>query len=83
MEQERQGLLHREQHALRVAAEGVVERGFSDGADGLELATPGGGHQCVDAACFGLDPVVQAIEVREPRGIGLNGGGAWTDLGGG
>src|SRR5262249_8834559 len=78
--QQRQRLLHREQHALHVDVEDRVVELLSDRAQGRQLRDAGIGEDNVEPALLPLDPGEEAIEVAEVRHVSLDAGHIASDL---
>jgi hypothetical protein len=77
--EERQRLLHGEEGAAHVEAEGLVEVLFSDLFERGQLTLAGAGEEDVDLALFTLDGLVEAVEVGEIGGVALHAGDVPAD----
>lgn len=66
----RQGELHREENALEVDADDVVELGFADGAEAIAISDSGVRDDRVEAAQWSDQLVVQVFHVLLDRHIG-------------
>src|SRR5262245_21821169 len=78
--QQRQRLLHREQHALHVDLEDRVVELLGDRAQGRQLRDAGIGEDDVEPALLPLDLCEEAIEVAEVRHVSLDAGHIASDL---
>ncbi len=71
--------MHREQRALHVDIEELVEMRLGDGAQGGELAQTGVGEDDVDPLALRLDRLVEAIEVSQLGDVALDAGDVVAD----
>ncbi len=71
--------MHGEQRSFDVDVEGPVEVFLRNGTGRHELADTRIGKQDVDAPLFGLDGLVEPIEVAERADVALNAGDVGAD----